>query len=75
MIIYNHKKLQDLLSDDTLNLSGVARKCGCSRTVLTEYKNGKSKPSLDKLGKLATILKKPISFFFDESFSIDKHPA
>lgn len=62
-----YEKFASLLSKNDVTAYQVSKETGISTSTLTEWKQGKYTPKLDKLVKIATYFNVPIEYFLDES--------
>ena len=44
----------------------IATQTGIAPSTISDWKNGKSKPKIDKLAKIAKVLNVPLEFFVEE---------
>lgn len=61
-----YKKFADLLLKNNKTTYRVAKDTGISPTLFTDWKNGKSKPKVDKLQILADYFGVPLEYFLKE---------
>ena len=64
---FSAAKLSEALKERTVRLTGVAEVSGISINYLYALRDSKKMPSARVLGKLASALKKPIGYFFDDT--------
>lgn len=62
-----YEKFAALLSKNDVTAYQVSKETGISTSTLTEWKQGKYTPKLDKLVKIAAYFNVPIDYFLDES--------
>lgn len=62
-----YEKFAALLSKNDVTAYQVSKATGISTSTLTEWKQGKYTPKLDKLVKIAAYFNVPIEYFLDES--------
>lgn len=60
-----YMKFAQLLEDKGVTAYRVAKDTGLNSTVFTDWKNGKSKPKVDKLKILADYFGVPIEYFLE----------
>jgi DNA-binding phage protein len=65
---YLPDKMKLALTDDSINLEGLARKAGLSVNTLYKLING-SEPKANTLGLVASALGKSTSYFYDQDYS------
>ena len=61
-----YKKFQALLDKTNKTAYQVSKETGVSQTAFSNWKSGRSEPSLESLRKLAKYFDVPIDFFLDE---------
>lgn len=61
-----YKKFQALLDKTNKTAYQVSKETGVSQTAFSNWKSGRSEPSLESLRKLAKYFDVPIEFFLDE---------
>lgn len=61
-----YKKFQALLDKTNKTAYQVSKETGVSQTAFSNWKCGRSEPSLESLRKLAKYFGVPIEFFLDE---------
>lgn len=61
-----YKKIQGLMDLNHVSAYKMAKDLGFSRSVISEWKSGKSKPKADKIQKIAEYFNVPVSYFYDE---------
>ena len=61
-----YKKFADLLDARNKTAYRVSKDTGIAQSVLSDWKNGRSKPKFDKLLVLAKYFGVPVEFFKDE---------
>lgn len=62
-----YKKIQGLMDLNNVSAYKMAKDLGFSRSVISEWKSGKSKPKSDKIQKIAEYFNVPVSYFYDEN--------
>lgn len=69
---YIPQRLQELLSQGHINVSGLASKVGISHTGLRKLKMG-AVPSANTLVSIADTIGKPLDYFFEQkrNYSVD----
>lgn len=60
-----YKKFMELLSKTNKTPYQVAKETGISQTAFSNWKSGRSEPSIDSLKKLADYFKVPIEYFLE----------
>lgn len=60
-----YEKFRKLMQEKQVRAADVARATGIPTSTLSDWKNGRSKPKLDKLVKLANYFGVSISYFID----------
>ena len=60
-----YNKFAQLLEERGITAYRVAKETGLNSTVFTDWKNGKSKPKVDKLKILADYFGVPIDYFLE----------
>lgn len=60
-----YNKFAQLLAKHSVTAFAVAKSTGVSPVTLSDWKNGKSKPKVDKLKKLADYFGVSIDYFLD----------
>jgi transcriptional regulator with XRE-family HTH domain len=65
---FDNKKLDKLLSPETVNVSGVARQAGISNSTLIQLRNGDTSPRANTLVALADLFNVPMDYFFTENY-------
>ncbi|MCU7195509.1 helix-turn-helix domain-containing protein [Turicibacter sanguinis] len=58
-------KFLSLLEDRGITSYKVAKETGISQVTLSDWKNGRSVPKVDKLQKIANYFEVPITYFLD----------
>lgn len=61
-----YQKFEALLCKNKITAYAVAKKTGVSSATLSEWKNGKYTPKLDKLQAIANYFNVPITYFLEE---------
>lgn len=61
-----YKKFQDLLDKTNKTTYQVAKDTNISQTAFSNWKSGRSGPSLESLRKLAKYFDVPIEYFLDK---------
>lgn len=61
-----YEKFKNLLDERGVTAYRVAKDTGLSSVVFTDWKNGKSKPKVDKLKKIADYFGVEIEYFLEE---------
>ncbi|HCL03812.1 MAG TPA: XRE family transcriptional regulator [Lachnoclostridium phytofermentans] len=59
------KKYQELLKDRGLTSYKVSKETGIAYATLSDWKNGKSKPKIDKIRTLSLYFNVPVSYFIE----------
>lgn len=59
-----YDKMEALLKREGVTAYKVAKDIGLSRTVFSDWKNGKSQPKADKIQKIAEYFGVPVSYFY-----------
>lgn len=62
-----YAKIAKLIEEHETTAYRVAHDIGLTPTAFTDWKNGKAKPSLDSLQKMAAYFGVPITYFLEES--------
>lgn len=60
-----YEKFAELLNERNLTAYRVAKDTGLAPTVFTDWKNGKSKPKVDKLQILANYFGVSLEYFLE----------
>lgn len=60
-----YKKFKELLDKTNKTTYQVSKETGISQTAFSNWKSGRSEPSIDSLKKLADYFGKPIEFFLE----------
>lgn len=60
-----YRKFRDLLEKTNKTTYQVSKETGISQTAFSNWKSGRSEPSLESLKKLADYFGKPIEFFLE----------
>lgn len=60
-----YKKLAKLMEEKHVNASDVSRGTGIAKSSLSDWKNGKCQPKLDKIIKLANYFGVSVVYFID----------
>ena len=61
-----YKKFQDLLEKTNKTSYQVAKETGISQTAFSNWKSGRSEPSLESLSRLARYFHVPIEYFLSD---------
>lgn len=61
-----YQKFEMLLCKNNVTAYAVAKETGVSSATLSEWKNGKYTPKLDKLQAIANYFNVPITYFLEE---------
>lgn len=61
-----YKKFKELLDKTDKTSYQIAKETGISQTAFSNWKSGRSEPSLESLKKLAAYFDKPIEYFLEE---------
>lgn len=62
-----YKKFKELLDKTNKTTYQVSKETGISQTAFSNWKSGRSSPSLESLKKLADYFNKPIEYFLEEA--------
>ncbi len=60
-----YEKFKDLLDKTNKTTYQVSKETGISQTAFSNWKSGRSGPSLESLKKLASYFNKPIEYFLE----------
>lgn len=60
-----YQKFLLLLEERGITSYKVAKETGISQVTLSDWKNGRSVPKVDKLQKIANYFEVPITYFLD----------
>ncbi len=60
-----HEKIEELLSEIDKTPYRVSKETGISQTAFSNWKSGRTQPSLNSLRKLAIYFDKPIEYFLE----------
>lgn len=60
-----YKKFAELLEKTNKTAYQVSKDTGIAQSVLSDWKNGRSNPKVDKLKILANYFSKPIEYFLE----------
>jgi len=60
-----YEKFEKLTMDRGLTLYRVAKDTGIATATLSDWKNGKSSPKIDKIQRIAIYFDVPIEYFLD----------
>lgn len=60
-----YQKYMELIEKQGIRTADVCRATGISASTFTDWKNGKSKPKVDKLQKLADYFGVPVTEFLE----------
>lgn len=60
-----YKNLQILLDSNKITAYRLSKDTGISQATLSDWKNGRSKPKLDKLKIIANYFNVPIDYFLE----------
>lgn len=76
--MFNYNKINILVSElqqkkKSVTIQNIADKVGMSKTMFDDIRNGRSKPTAEKLESIALFFGKDMNFFFDTMVSIDVH--
>lgn len=63
-------KFQNLIDEKNITPYEVSKKTGISSSTLSDWKNGKSKPKIDKLQLLADYFGVPVTYFLAENETV-----
>lgn len=66
MKIFSHRKLDELLSDPRIRISGVAKVAGVTVPTVNDIRKGKKKPMFNTVAGIAMALNKPIDYFMED---------
>lgn len=58
-----YKKFEELLKKRKINAYQVSKETGISNSTLSDWKNGRSRPKIDKLIILADYFGVPVDYF------------
>lgn len=61
-----YKKFALLLEKNQITAYRVSKESGIAQSTFSDWKNGKSKPKLDKLIKLSKYFEVPIDYFLSD---------
>lgn len=67
-----YKKFADLLEKSNKTSYQVSKETGIAQSVLSDWKNGRSKPKFDKLLILAKYFGVPVEYFAEGETNIEK---
>lgn len=62
-----YKQFDKLLHEHNISAYKVAKETSIPTATLSDWKNGRSTPKVDKLLKIAKYFKVPITYFLDDS--------
>lgn len=62
-----YHKFEELLKTHGVTMYRVAKETGVAQSTLSEWKNGKFTPKVDKLVKIAKYFDVPLSYFIEEN--------
>ncbi|MCU7201574.1 helix-turn-helix domain-containing protein [Turicibacter sanguinis] len=60
-----YKKFNALLERFDITAYKVSKETGVSTSTLSDWKNGRSNPKIDKLQKIASYFGVPVTYFLD----------
>lgn len=75
------RRIRAVREEHNLTQDALATQCGCARNHLSSVENGKSRPSLELLVKIASILDSSIDYFLIDTpgvntkYIVDTHIA
>lgn len=61
-----YEKFKHLLEESNKTSYQIAKETGISQTAFSNWKSGRSEPSLESLKKLAGYFGKPIEYFLEQ---------
>lgn len=61
-----YEKFEELLKKNNVTPYRVHKETGISTATLSDWKNGKSEPKKDKIGKICEYFNVPLSYFYGE---------
>lgn len=61
-----YKKFADLLDKNNKTAYKVSKDTGIAQSVISDWKNGRSKPKFDKLLTLAKYFNVPVEYFAED---------
>ena len=67
-----YEKFAELLVKNNKTAYAVAKETGIAQSVLSDWKNGRSKPKVDKLKKIADYFKVPIEQLLESTEDVEK---
>ena len=67
-----YKKYEELLLKTGETSYQVSKATGIGQNTLSNWKTGRSRPKVDKLRKIADHFGVPVSYFLDNSASVDQ---
>lgn len=70
-----YEKFAELLHQKGITPYRVFKETGVSQTTLSDWKNGKSVPKIDKLQKIADYLGVPVGYFLNDGDQKETPPA
>ena len=70
-----YKKFADLLEQSNKTAYLVSKETGIAQSVVSDWKNGRSKPKFDKLLAIARYFGVPVEYFADDQESEEKEDA
>ena len=70
-----YEKFAELLHQKGITPYRVFKETGVSQTTLSDWKNGKSVPKIDKLQKIADYLEVPVGYFLNDGDQKETPPA
>lgn len=60
-----YEKFKALLDKSNKTIYQISKETGISQTAFSNWKSGRTEPSLESLKKLATYFGKPIEYFLE----------
>jgi transcriptional regulator with XRE-family HTH domain len=62
------KKIKQIRKQQHLTLEQLGEKIGCSKSYISQLENGSTSPSISMLGRIAKVLKIPVTELFEEDY-------
>lgn len=67
-----YKKFADLLDKNNKTAYKVSKDTGIAQSVISDWKNGRSKPKFDKLLTLAKYFNVPVEYFAEDESEVTR---
>lgn len=67
-----YEKFEALLKENKVTPYRVHKETGISTATLSDWKNGKSEPKKDKIGKICDYFNVPLSYFYGNDAIVEK---